>query len=287
MARESGVEQPKPAAQAAAEAVPETKGGEVEVDLTPLTYLGVPKSVLETVPKSVLQEWSTQAKERETKRATDIQQRSEELKQLRDELGRFKSQPVQATTKAEPAKPTAQADLDSELKSVVDELRDLGVPAGEKLASVLKAREAAANARVEGLETVNQRLATEVGEFFIEQARSKLEVQYPQLSDDAVFTRVRDEAELQVATGRYKEMPYRKAIAAAIDTAAKLVLFDDIVKAQTEKVQSQHRERIAGQPTAPSRQPEARPMSPEERDDKIAELLMAGKTEDAKRLARG
>src|SRR5688572_2497881 len=65
-------EQPKPEAQASAEVVPSETGGEVNLDLTPLNLQGVPQSVLDLVPKPLLQEWSNQAKDREAKRSTDF-----------------------------------------------------------------------------------------------------------------------------------------------------------------------------------------------------------------------
>jgi hypothetical protein len=284
------VDQPEPGAQVPATAEPEAKTWDGRDAATALlsSYGHVPKSVLEVTPDAVLQQWSAEYQASETKTKTEIQRRSEEVKQLRDELGRFTpTGKPETATKAEPTRPTAAADLDAELKPLVDELRELGVPAGEKLASLLKRHVASSSAEVEGLRSVNGQLAGEIGEFFVDQARSQLAAQYPQLSDDSIFEKVREEANIQLKTGRYEGIPFRKAIASAMATATKLTLFEDIVKAGVEKVQSNSRERLAGQPTAPTRQPAPKPMTPEERDDRIADLLIAGKAEEAQRLARG
>lgn len=282
-------DQAAPEAQASEPSEPDAPVAEdLKKVLTALEYAGVPKSVLESTPEAVLRTWGTEQQGREAKTKTELQRRSEEAKQAKDELGRFASvkQPETATQPERKAR-TDDVDLEAELKPIVDELRELGVPAGERLASAMKRMSAASSARLEGLESVNRSLVSEVTEFFVDQARSKLEAQYPQLSDDAVFAKVREESEAQVRTGRYENVPYRKGIAQALETAAKLVLFDDIVKSHSEKVQSQHRERIAGQPTAPSRRPEAVKLSDDDLDTQIAQLLSAGKTEEARRLARG
>lgn len=278
-----GTSQPEPGAQAPAEAVPSGEGAEVAIDLTALKFLGVPQSVLDATPKPVLQEWSTQAKERETKRATDIQQRSEETKQLRDELGRFKA--VETPKTEERVAPTPAVDLEAELKPIVDELQDAGVPAGKKLASVLKALSASQSAQVEGLTAANKQLVSEVVGFFEDQALSKLEAQFPQLSDPAIRERVLESAKGDY--GRFSNLSARQAIAKAVDRAARLELFDDIVKSQADLVINQHRKRDAGQPTAPTRQPQAKPMSDDERETQVAALLQAGKRDEAMRLASG
>jgi hypothetical protein len=284
--------QPEPGAQAPATVEPQGTDGDVEIDLTPLQLQGVPKSVLDALPKSALQEWSAQAKERETKRSTDFQQRSEEAKQakaeaakLRDELGRF-TKGSEATTNAD-RKATADVDLDALFKPIVDKLRSEGVDVGEQLASAIKAAQLSQSAKVEGLSTVNQQLVGEMLEFFVDETRSKLAAQYPQLSNDETNARVREELNAELQSGRYKEMSLRAAISKAYDKSARVVLFDDILKSHVEKVQSNHRERLAGQPTAPSRQPAARALTPEERDDRIADLLIAGKPEEAQQFARG
>lgn len=280
----AAVEQQAEVAQAAPSDEPSAEGGE-DLDLTPLKLLGVPKSVLEKLDKSALQEWSAQTRERESKRSTDFQKVSEERKQAMAELAALK-QAGEQTKKAEPQVPTADVEFDAQLKSIADELKEFGLPSGEKLAQVVKAMKSATSAQVEGLQAVNQRLAAEVGEFFIDQARNKLEAQYPQLSDDAIFKAVRLEADALYETGRFADLPYRQAVSKAMESAAKLVLFDDIVKSHAEKVQSQHRERLSSQPTAPTRQAAPTPMSEEDREMAIANLLIAGKTDEAVRVAR-
>lgn len=277
-------EQRTESAQAEPSAEPSAEGGE-DIDLTPLKLLGVPKSVLEKLDKSALQEWSAQTRERESKRSTDFQKVSEERKQALAELAALK-QASEQTKKAEPQVPTADVEFDAQLKSIADELKEFGLPSGEKLAQVVKAMKSATAAQVEGLQAVNQRLAAEVSEFFIDQARNKLEAQYPQLSDDAVFKAVRQEADALYETGRFADLPYRQAVSKAMESAAKLVLFDDIVKSHTEKVQSQHRERLSSQPTAPTRQAAPVPMTEEDREMAVANLLLAGKTDEAVRVAR-
>lgn len=277
--------QPAEAAQAEPQGEPSAEGGEA-IDLTPLKLLGVPKSVLEKLDASELREWSSQTHERESKRSTDLQRISEERKQALAELASLKK-PETTTKAAEPKAPTAaETEFEAQLKSIADELKEFGLPSGEKLAQVVKAMKSATSAQVEGLQAVNQRLASEVGEFFIDQARAKLEAQYPQLSDEATFKAVRAEADALFETGRFGDMPYRQAVHKALDSAAKLVLFDDIVKARTEQIQSQHRERLSSQPTAPSRQAAPVPMSEADREMAIANLLLAGKTDEATRLAR-
>lgn len=277
--------QPAEAAQAAEQGEPSAESGEA-IDLTPLKLLGVPKSVLEKLDASELREWSSQTHERESKRSTDLQKLSEERKLALAELASLKK-PETTTKAAEPKAPTAaETEFEAQLKSIADELKEFGLPSGEKLAQVVKAMKSATSAQVEGLQAVNQRLASEVGEFFIDQARAKLEAQYPQLSDEATFKAVRAEADALFETGRFNDMPYRQAVSKALDSAAKLVLFDDIVKARTEQIQSQHRERLSSQPTAPSRQAAPVPMSEADREMAIANLLIAGKTDEATRLAR-
>lgn len=279
------VNQPVEAAQAAPQVEPSSDVGEVEVDLTPLKLLGVPQSVLEKLPRSELLEWSSQTKERESKRSADFQQRSVEAKQALAELAALKEQAAKVSKEAE-RKPTVELDLDAQLKPIVDKLAEYGVPAGDELAAAIKGLKSATAAQIEGLQTVNQRLASEVGEFFVDQSRQKLLEQYPQLSDDAVFDAVRKEADMLFETGRFADIPYRKAVGKALESAAKLVLFDDIVKARSEKVQSQHRERLASQPTAPTRQQAPAPVSDEDRESMIANALIAGKLEEAQRIAR-
>ena len=277
--------QPAEAAQAAEQGEPSAESGEA-IDLTPLKLLGVPKSVLEKLDASELREWSSQTHERESKRSTHLQKLSEERKLALAELASLKK-PETTTKAAEPKAPTAaETEFEAQLKSIADELKEFGLPSGEKLAQVVKAMKSATSAQVEGLQAVNQRLASEVGEFFIDQARAKLEAQYPQLSDEATFKAVRAEADALFETGRFNDMPYRQAVSKALDSAAKLVLFDDIVKARTEQIQSQHRERLSSQPTAPSRQAAPVPMSEEDREMASAKLLLAGNTDEATRLAR-
>jgi hypothetical protein len=278
-------DQPEPGAQAPATAEPASKGWDGREKATALlsTYGHVPKSVLDATSDADLQKWSSEYQAAETKTKTEIQRRSEEVKQLRDELGHFKSQP-ETPAKVDPRKgPTPDADLEAELKPLVDELRDAGVPAGEKLAAVLKSHLRSTSDRAD----VSQQVASELGEFFVEQARSQLAAQYPQLSDDEVFTKVREEAEAHLRTGRYEGIPFRKAVSSALSTAAKVVLFDDIVKSHAEQVQSNNRARLSEQPTAPTRQQQPKPMTPEEREDRIADLILAGKSEEARRLAIG
>ena len=254
------------------------------IDTTALKLAGVPQSVLDLVPKSELQQWASQTKERETKRATDFQQLSVERNAARDELGRFKAN--ETAKPAEPARPTVPAmDLEAELKPIVDELREMGVPAGNKLASVLKQAIAAQAAQVEGLSTVNKQLVQEVVGFFEDQALSKLEAQYPQLSDQAVRDRIKEEA--QAFIPRYGNLSARAALAKSYEQAAKLVLFDDIVKNSTEQALNQHRTRLAQTSTAPTRSPDQRPMNDDERDTLIARLLQDGKPDEAMRVARG
>lgn len=287
------VEQPKPGAQAPAEAVPQGSEPEVAIDLTALKLQGVPQSVLDLIPKPALQEWSAQAKEREAKRATDFQQRAEEAKQakteaarLRDELGRFTSSKPETAAGTE-RKPTVDVDLDAELKPLVDELREAGVTtAGEKLSSILKRLSTAKAAEVEGLKTVNQQLAAEMGEFFVDQARAKLVEQYHQLSDDAIFEKVNEEAKARLQSGRYGDMPYRKAIVKAMEGAAREVLFDEIVKDQVDRARSNDSKRIAGQMTAPTRQPDKAPPTADDLDNQVIALIKAGKLDEAARLAR-
>lgn len=286
---EHATEQPKPEAQASATAESEGTawdGRDKAVTLLS-TYGRVPLSVLEKTPDAVLQEWSAGYREAEAKTKSELQRRSEEAKQLRDELGRFKSVKQEAADSAEPTGPTATSDLEAELKQIADELRENGIPVGDKLAAVIKKNQIAQSAKVEGLSAVNRQLANEMLDFFIDQSRSTLAAQYPQLSNDETFARVREELDAELGTGRYSNLSMRQAISSALNKSARVVLFDDIVKSRVEAVQSNHRERLAGQPTAPTRQPQAKAMTPEERDSHIAALLVAGKTEEARQVARG
>lgn len=277
-------DQPKPEAQASAEV--ESKPAPVDRSkaMAALRYSTVPQSMLDKATDDELHEWSQSYREAEAKTKTELQQRSEETKRLRDELGRFQSQPETAKA-AEPNGSTADLDLEAELKPIVDELREMGVPAGNKLATILKALNASQKAQVEGLSTVNKQLVGEVLSFFKDQSRSKLEAQYPQLSDDAVWAKVEEEGKPLLAN--YGDLSARQAYEKAYSKAAKLVLFDDIVKAQSEQVINQHRKRVQGAPTAPTRQQEARPMNDEERDLAVARALIDGKPDDALRIARG
>jgi hypothetical protein len=264
-----------------AKKVEEAEGVDAEAyehALTALRLDGVPQSVLEKLGRADLLAWGSKAAKRHTKTATELQQRTEKIRALEE---------AQTTKKPEPQKPTGDVDLDAALKPAIEALDELGTDAGAKLAQALKALQGRIDEKLGAVEQTNALFGSHLAEFVLESARSKLTERFPELADDAQFEKVQTKMIALAQSGAYADMSIRQSVPAALEDAAKIVLFDAASKRTSDAVSTQHRKRANGQMTPPSRAPEGKKLDRDAMEDRLIDLLSAGKRDEARKLALG
>ncbi len=244
---------------------------EWEKACTVLGLDGVSVAMLAKLDRAEVLEWSSKAKERQSKTAQELKARTERIKAL---------EATGNTPKAEtPKSPTAPNDP-GELKALEDAF---GPELAAPLAKLLEKQRGELRDQYDREIGV---LSSILEKNLLTSAKAGLREQFPQVDDPEKFAELRKEMPAHI--NKYREtMDAEEAYAAAMRDAARVLFFEEVQATNAGKALASYRKRLSSQPTPPNGKPPApKAMSPEEREDALLEAIFKGDTEAKERLMR-
>jgi hypothetical protein len=254
--------QAEPAQAATAEAGAED-GVEFETALRALRRAKTPNSVIRTLSRSDLIAWGREAAEVQAR----VDQSYTELQELK-----AKASTPTPQTQATPSRPTAEVEGAPvvDLKAARTKLADVlgldgkdGQVLEEALGAVVAPLQRELAERTERLDALYQAVET----MAVRDTRRRLEGQFPELADEAVFGKVIEQAKAMKGPGY-------TSIDDLLEDAFRVVHSrTSPASAQASKVAQA---KAQGRPAPPSQRPAQKPLTPDERDSRVLQLLDAG-----------
>jgi len=254
---------PAQAAPATPEAAPASDDSvEYAVALRALRRNQTPDAILRSMPREQLIEWGRSVAAIQE----DVDTKYTELRDLK-----AKASPPTPATQATDSRPTAKVEgastADQQAATKLAELLGLDAKDGQVLEETLKSVTAPLRQELEQRTQREQALHEAVESLLVRESRRRLEGQFPELADDGAFRPVLEQAVAMKGPGytSIDDLLHDAALVVRERAAAKSTQASKVAQAKAQ-----------GRPAPPSQRPAQKPLTPDERDSRVLQLLDAG-----------